>query len=94
MSLTKEDLVQIREIVSDVVDRKIDSAIAPLQGELEAIRSDLRYIYDKLADLEKKIGQKSILDPAFLELPEKEQLLRLNDVVLAMAKRLDVTLPR
>lgn len=90
MSLTNEDLVQIRDIVSDVFDRKIE----PVLGELEALRNDVKEIYSMLADLNKRIDQQSILDPAFAELSDKEQLLRLNDILLSTARRMGVELPR
>lgn len=86
MSLTNEDFARIEAIL----DRKLE----PVLGELQALRNDIKDIYVMIANLEKKIGQKSILDPAFLELPDEEQLLRLNATLLAMAKRLGVTLPR
>lgn len=90
MSLTNEDLVQIRDIVEGVFDRKIE----PVLGEIQALRNDIKEIYDMLADLNKRISEKSILDPAFVELSEKEQLLRLNDILISTAKRLGVELPR
>lgn len=90
MSLTNEDLVQIRDTVSDVFDRKIE----PVLGELSALRADIKEIYTMLADLNKRIDQQSILDPAFAELSNKEQLLKLNDILLSTARRLDVDLPR
>lgn len=90
MSLTNEDLVQIRDTVSDVFDRKIE----PVLGELSALRADIKEIYTMLADLNKRIDQQSILDPAFAELSDKEQLLKLNDILLSTARRLDVDLPR
>ncbi len=90
MSLTNEDLAQIRDIVSDVFERKID----PVLGELEALRNDVKEIYTMLADLNKRIDQKSILDPSFSSLPDKEQLLRLNEVLVSTAQRMGVELPR
>lgn len=90
MSLTNEDLVQIRDTVSDVFDRKIE----PVLGELSALRADIKEIYTMLTDLNKRIDQQSILDPAFAELSNKEQLLKLNDILLSTARRLDVDLPR
>lgn len=90
MSLTNEDLVQIRDIVEGVFDRKIK----PVLGEIQALRNDIKEMYDMLADLNKRISEKSILDPAFVELSEKEQLLRLNDILISTAKRLGVELPR
>lgn len=90
MSLANEDLVQIRDIVEDVFDRKIE----PVLGDIQALRNDIKEMYDMLADLNKRISEKSILDPAFVELSEKEQLLRLNDILISTAKRLGVELPR
>jgi len=42
MSLTNEDLMQIRGIVDDVVQRHI----RPIQGELDALRNDISEIYE------------------------------------------------
>ncbi|HEY4964594.1 MAG TPA: hypothetical protein VIH90_07950 [Candidatus Saccharimonadales bacterium] len=42
MSLTSDDLRQIRSIV--------ESAISPLQDEITALRSDIKEIYDMLFD--------------------------------------------
>lgn len=90
MSLTSEDSIQIRDIVGDVFDRKID----PIIGELEALRNDAKEIYGMLVDLNKRIGHTSILDPRFAELPDKEQLLHLNDIIVSTAQRMGVELPR
>ncbi|TAH32036.1 hypothetical protein EYC58_05185 [Candidatus Saccharibacteria bacterium] len=105
MSLTDKDFQQIRFIVREeatsIMDAKlreridpIDEKIDTLSGQSEAIGNDVRAIYFMISDMTKRIDQKSLLDPNFLKLPEKEQLLRLNDVLLATAKRLGVTLPR
>lgn len=132
MTLTRDDLVQIRNIVEDVVDvkleqkldlkfsefeqrfeskidekldlrfreseqhleHKIDKKLEPLYGEMQAIRNDLKDIYQTLADIDKLINRKPVSDKGFMKLSDKEQLLWLNDMLLATAKRLNVDLPR
>lgn len=86
MSLTNKDFARIEELF----DRKLE----PIFGKLTALRNDIKEIYTMLFDLNKRIDQKSILNPAFTELTDKEQLLRLNDILLSTAQRLGVDLPR
>ncbi len=98
MSLTEEDLQQlrlaIREEATSVIDVKLREYVAPLSGEIQALRNDIKEIYDMLADINKRTGNKPVLDSAFSDLSDKEQLLRLNDILLSTAKRLHIELPR
>lgn len=45
MSLTGEDLLQIRQIMTEVVDMRLE----PIQGELIALDNDVKEIYDILS---------------------------------------------
>jgi hypothetical protein len=75
MSLTSEDLSQIRSIVEEVV--------FPLKGEIEVLRNDIKEIYDMLADLQKH----SITDTSFRKLSVEEKLLKLNAELLSAASK-------
>lgn len=86
MSLNSEDLLQIRQIIEDVFDRKIE----PLMGKLEALRNDIKEIYSMIAKLERG----TITDSSFQKLTLEEKLMRLNAELLAAAKQAGVTLPR
>ena len=51
MSLTANDLDEIRSIMESTLTRQTDVAIKPIQGEMEALRNDITEIYDMIADL-------------------------------------------
>jgi hypothetical protein len=82
MSLTQDDLAQIRTIVQE--------AVRPLESEIQALRSDIKEIYDIIAKLQKG----AITDEAFAKLPLKEKLLKINAELLVAAKQAGITLPR
>jgi len=82
MSLTAEDLQQIEAIF----DRKL----APVMGELEALRNDIKEIYAMIAELQSGV----ITDKTFQKLTVEQKLLRLNAELLAAAKQAGITLPR
>ncbi len=83
MSLTQEDLQQIEAIF----DRKL----SPVLGELEALRNDVKEIYEMIGKLEKS---SVVIGESFGGLPVKEQILQLNAAVVALAQKEGVTLPR
>ena len=82
MSLTSVDLQEIRTIFKE--------EIKPLKGEVEALRNDIKDIYDMISDLQKS----GIHDKHFTKLTLEEQLLALNSKLLAAAKQAGITLPR
>jgi prefoldin subunit 5 len=86
MSLTQEDLLQIRKVVEDVVHRELE----PLTGKIEALENDIKEIYDMLKELQK---QNSPV-PSFSKGSVEEKLLTLNADLLALAKQEGITLPR
>lgn len=82
MALTQNDLQQIREIVQDVV--------RPIYGEIEALRNDIKEIYDMIDELKGK----TVTDSEFEKLPLEDKLLKINAELLAAAKQANITLPR
>lgn len=56
MNLTSEDLAQIRSVIEDVV--------FPLRGEIEALRNDIKDIYDMLQTC-KKVALPTRLSESF-----------------------------
>lgn len=42
MSLTSDDLNEIRNIIEPALDKQNSEVIKPIQGELEALRNDIR----------------------------------------------------
>ena len=94
MSLTKEDFQEIRTIVRDEVRSAISTEMNPklekIEGELEALRNDIKELYDMISDLQGS----SITDDDFKKLSLEEKLLTLNAELLATAKQAGVILPR
>lgn len=86
MSLTSQDLIQIREVVEGIFDRKLE----PIIGGLEALENDIKEIYFMIERLEKG----AITDKNFRKLSVEEKLLKLNAELLAAAKQAGITLPR
>lgn len=81
MSLTQDDLQQIEAI--------FDKKLKPVLGELEALRNDIKEIYDMIADL-----QSATTDKEFKKKSLEEKLLTLNTELLAAAKQAGINLPR
>ena len=82
MSLTQSDLQKIE----DVFDRKLD----PVLGELEALKNDIKEIYNMLAELQSGV----ITDKNFKKLSIEEKLLTLNSELLSAATQAGITFPR
>ena len=104
MSLTTDDLRQIRDIFESSLARYTDEAVKPIQNELAAIRNDLKEIYDRLISLETRmtnmegrmtrLESKIMPEKEFEKLTVKQKLLRLNSELLIAAKQAGVSLPR
>ena len=86
MSLTQEDLQQIRAIVQDVVE----PLISPLESEIKAIRNDIKELYDMIAEQQSA----TITDSKFSKKTLEEKLLTLNAELLSAAKQAGIILPR
>jgi peptidoglycan hydrolase CwlO-like protein len=81
MSLTLSDLQEIRSIVEQTVQ--------PLQHELQALRNDIKEIYDMISEL-----QTNSSDSKFGKLSLQEQILELNSKLVRAAKQAGINLPR
>jgi len=88
MSLIANDLEEIRNIVESALLKQTQDIIQPVQNELEAIRNDLKDIYDMIAEL-----QKSPLRN-FDKLSVEDKILTLYKQLLNAAKQAGITLPR
>ena len=82
MSLTQDDLQQIRSIVMEVVE--------PLSNEIKALRNDIKEIYKMIAEIQSG----AITDKEFQRKSLEEKLLTINAELLAAAKQAGITLPR
>jgi len=89
MSLTSSDLEEIRNIIDSALFKQTQDIIQPIQNELEAIRNDLKDIYDMIAELQSK-PQNSKFD----KLPLENKILLLHEQLVAAAKQAGVTLPK
>ena len=98
MSLTQDDLQQIRTVVASVVEEvvrptvqsAVEPLIEPLQNEIQALRNDIHEIYDMLADLQSA----TITDKEFKKRNLEDKLLTINAELLAAAEQAGITLPR
>jgi len=82
MSLSYDDLQAIRQIVEEVVN--------PIRGDIEALSSDIKEIYEMIAELQKKPTS----EESFQKLNIEQKLLKLNAELLAAAKQAGISLPR
>lgn len=81
MSLSKDDLQAIRQVVKEV--------ISPLEGKLEALENDVKEIYSMLSEL-----QKNPKDSTSFRKPNIEaKLLSLHDDLIEAAKQAGIVLP-
>jgi hypothetical protein len=94
MNLTNDDLQAIRDIIKDevsgIVRNTVQEELLPISGELEALRNDIKEIYDMLSKLE---GQ-ATPDEQFRKLSLEQKLLKLNSELLAAARQAGISLPR
>lgn len=93
MSLTQEDLQQIRSVVRDEVSSQlvpVHKKIDDLAGTVEALSNDIKEIYGMIAELQRG----TVTDASFQKLSLEQKLLRLHAEVVAAAKQAGVTLPQ
>lgn len=90
MSLTTNDLNEIRNIVESALNKQTDDAIKPVQDELQALRNDIKEIYDMISDMQSEILPKK----QFIKLSIEQKLLKLNAELLIAAKQAGIDLPR
>lgn len=89
MSLTASDLQEIRSVVESALAKQTQDIIVPLQNEIQALRNNIKEIYDMIADL-----QKGVSDPGFEKLALEQKILKLNERLLSAAKQAGISLPR
>ena len=72
MNLTTDDLQAIREIIKTeltiTVREAVKEELMPISGELEALRNDVKDIYEMLSDLEGKVAPDKQFSKLSLEL--------------------------
>lgn len=90
MSLTTDDLNEIRNVIESALAHQSSEIIKPIQNELQALRNDIKEIYDMLSGLEDKVAS----DEQFSKLSLEQKLLKLNSELLAAAKQAGISLPR
>ena len=90
MSLTTNDLEEIRNIVESSLTRQTNEVIKPIQSELKALRNDIKEIYNMIAELQGKI----LPEKQFQKLSVEQKLLKLNSELLFAAKQAGIQLPR
>lgn len=86
MNLTQSDLQEIRSIVQSVVGPMIE----PLANEIQALRNDIKEIYDMIAELQSSV----ITDESFKKRTIEQKLLTINAELLSAAEQAGITLPR
>ncbi len=90
MSLTTQDLQEIRSIVREEVRDQVSRQLEPLNNEIKALRNDIKEIYDMIAELQTG----TVTDKAFQKKTIEKKLLTLNAELIATARQAGVTLPR
>lgn len=89
MSLSPHDLSEIRSIVESSLARQSDEVIRPIQNELQALRNDIKEIYDMIADLKRSDPNKKSLQKLSIE----QKILELHSELIDAARQAGVTLP-
>jgi hypothetical protein len=89
MSLTTDDLNDIKNIIESALTTQSNEVIKPIQGELEALGNDIKEIYEMIADIQKNSKGKQ----SFQKLSLEEKLLNLHTDIVEAAKQAGVTLP-
>lgn len=90
MSLTVNDLDEIRNIIEPALTRQTDEFTKLIQGEIEALRNDIAEVYDMISD----IKHSTITDRNFKNLSLEQKILTLNAELLSAAKQAGIKLPR
>jgi hypothetical protein len=94
MSLSNDDLRATQEIVKDgvstIVRGTVQEELHPIHGGLEALRNDIKEVYDMISEIQDKLT----LDKQFQNLSLEQKLLKLNSELLAAAKQAGISLPR
>ncbi len=90
MSLSTEDLTQIRTLLREEIDASLDRKLEPIFGKLEALENDIKDIYEMISDLQRK----SIFSKDYQEKSLEDKILTVHAEVVAMAKQAGISLPQ
>lgn len=90
MSLTTNDFNEIRNIVESALTKQNEEVIKPLQGEIMALRNDIKEIYNMISALQKT----AITDKAFEKLSLEKKILTLHAELIVAARQAGIELPR
>lgn len=94
MSLTAQDLMQIRTAIREEAESIISARIEPrfdsLDGRIEALDNDVKDIYKMISELQKLTRQAAHFEKYDLE----QKVLKTYRSIIAIAKEAGVTLPR
>ncbi|HJQ08259.1 MAG TPA: hypothetical protein VJ836_02120 [Candidatus Saccharimonadales bacterium] len=92
MNLTNDDLQAIRDIIKDEVSGIVRSTVKeelhPIGGELEALRNDIKEIYDMIASIQKSPDTETLQ-----KLSLEEKILKLHSELVEAANQAGITLP-
>ncbi len=89
MSLSSSDLAEIRNIVESAISAQTKDFMIPLQNEIEALRNDIKEIYDMIAESQKSNGSSNHLKKLTVE----EKILQIHAELVEAAKQAGVVLP-
>ena len=89
MSLTTNDLDEIKNIIESSLAKQSQEVIKPIQGELKALGNDIKEIYEMISDIQKNSRNRQ----SFQKLSLEEKLLNLHTDLVEAAKQAGVTLP-
>lgn len=89
MSLDSSDLEQIRNVVETAIAAQSREFIIPLQNEVEALRNDIKEIYDMIVDLQKSQDSSKHLKKMTVE----EKILKVHAELVETARKAGVSLP-
>lgn len=89
MSLTQNDLQEIRSVVQSVV-APVEQKLDILAGKVEALENDVKEIYEMLAEMH---GDQQSTNK-FLKLSLENKILKTYKDIVLTAKQAGITLPR
>jgi len=89
MSLTTNDLDEIRNIIVSSLAEQSLEVIKPIQGEIKALGNDIKEIYEMITEIQKNSKNRQ----SFQKLSLEEKLLNLHTDLVEAAKQAGVTLP-
>ena len=55
MSLTADDLQAIRTLLREEVSFLFDKELAPIKGEIQALRNDIKEVYGMVGELQRDV---------------------------------------